>query len=109
MILAVDRSERSWKIYSCATRIQRANLQPQEAGMNSVHCSPSYVFITIAVVSRWMWLCFINNWNLYAGRLKCIVLLGKERQGKVVLDEFHFCVSYIVCEVKWKCDFFYVL
>ena len=50
--------------------------------------SPSYVFITTAVVSRWMWLFFINNWNPYAGQLKCIVLLGMERNGCIKLVSF---------------------
>jgi len=30
-----------------------------------------------------MWLFVINNWNLYAAQMECIVLLGKERQGYI--------------------------
>lgn len=79
MALAVDGSEKVLE------NLQLCNLdtasEPSATRGRNEFCSPSYIFITIAVVSRWMWLFVINNWNLYAAQIECIVLLVKERQG----------------------------
>lgn len=73
-----------------------ANLQPQEAGMNSVHrhvfslplrlclggCGYSSSITGIYTQPKWSVLCYY----------------GRRRKG--VLNEFHFCVSYIGMDMR---------